>query len=69
MVGFPLAVAAVLSCRVIGGLLHILLLGPSLIVTDGLPGLLNLSRVLLCGLRLGCLLLIRVGVPSRLRFR
>ena len=55
--------------RVIGGLLHILLVGPSLIVTDGLPGLLNLLRVLLYGLLLGCLQLIRVGVPSRLRFR
>ena len=43
----------------IGGLLHILLLGPPLIVTDGLPGLLNLLPVLLCGLLLGCLPLTR----------
>ena len=50
--------------RVIGGLLLILLLEPSLIVADGLPGLLNLLRVLLDGLLLGCLLLTRVGVPK-----
>ena len=40
-----------------------------LIAVGGHPGLLSLSRVLPFCLPLGCLLLIKVGVPSRLRFK
>ena len=58
MVGCPLAAAAVVSCILLSGLF--------LIAVGGHPGLLSLSRVLSFGLPLGCLLLIRVGVPSRL---
>ena len=53
----------------IGGLLLILLLGPSLIVADGQVGLLSLFCAHPFGLLLGFLRLIRVEVPSRLRFR
>ena len=52
-----------------GGLLLISLLGPILTVSGGLVRLLSLFSVLLCGLLLGCLLAIRVGVQSRWRFR
>ena len=53
----------------IGGLLPIWLSGLCLIVVGGIPGLLNLFVVLLFGLLLGYLLLISLGVLSRLRFR
>ena len=55
--------------RKIGGLLPILLFVPCLTVAGGLAVLLSLCSVHSFGLLLGCLLLIRVGVPSRLRFR
>ena len=51
-----------------GGLLLILLLGLSLTAVGGLVVLLCLGSALPFGRPLGCLLLIRVGVPSRLRF-
>ena len=65
MVGCPFAVAAVLSCKVQAyrWLLLILLFRPCLTVAGGLVVLLPF------GLLLGCLLLIRVGVPSLLRFK
>ena len=70
MVGCPLAVAAVHSCRVqTGGLLLILLLGLFLIVVGGVAVLPSLCSVPSFGLPLGCLLLIKVGATSRLRFR
>ena len=53
----------------IGGLHPILRFGLFLIAAGGNVGLRSLLRVLLYGLLLGCLLLIRVGVPSQLRFR
>ena len=74
MVGCPLAVAAVLSCKVQADRL----IAPHLadrtffdccIMVGGSPGLLNLLCVLLSGLLLGCLRLTREGVPSRLMFR
>ena len=55
--------------RLIGGLLLILLFGLCLTVAGGLDVLLSLCIVHPFGLLLGCPLLIRVGVPSRLRFR
>ena len=54
--------------RLIGGLLLILRLGLFLTAVGGDVGLLSLCNELSFGLPLGCLLLIRVGVPSRLRF-
>ena len=69
MVGCPLAVAAVLSFKVQdSGLLPILLFVPYLTAVGGLVVLLRLCSAPLFGLLLGCLLLIRVGVPSLLRF-
>ena len=53
----------------IGGLLLILLLGLYLIAAGENVVLRSLFSVLPFGLLLGCLLLIRVEVPSRLRFR
>ena len=67
MVGCPLAAAAVLSCKVQP--LLILLSGLFLTAVGGHPALLSLSCVLPFGLHLGCLLLTKVGVPSRLRFK
>ena len=55
--------------RLVGGLLLILRLGLSLTAAGGLVGSLSLCNALLFGWPLGCLLLIRVGDPSRLRFR
>ena len=55
--------------RLIGGLLLILRFGLCLTVASGLVRLLSLCSVLAFGLLLGCLLLMRVGVPSRLRFK
>ena len=52
-----------------GGLLPILRYGLCLTIADGGLGLCSLFSVLQFGLLLGCLLLIRVEVPSRLRFR
>ena len=52
----------------IGGLLPILLFAPYLIIVGGLVLLLRLCSVHHFGPLLGCLLLIRVGVPSLLRF-
>ena len=52
-----------------GGLLLILLLGLSLTAVGGLVGLRSRCCALTFGPPLGCLLLIRVGGPSRLRFR
>ena len=72
MVGCPLAAAAaVLSCRfsLIGGLHPILRFGLFLTIAGGNVGLRSLFSALPFGLLLGCLLLIRVGIPSRLRFR
>ena len=70
MVGCPLAVAAVLSCKVLNDrwIVPILLFAPYLIVVGGLVLLHRLSSVLPFGLLLGCLLLIKAGVPSLLRF-
>ena len=51
-----------------GGLPPILLFAPSLIVVGGLDLLHRLSSVPPFGLLLGCLLLIKAGVPSLLRF-
>ena len=51
------------------GLLLILLLGLSLTVVDGLVRLRSRCNALPFGLPLGCLLLIRVEGPSRLRFK
>ena len=53
----------------IGGLLPILLFALYLIVVGGLVLLLRLSSVPPFGLLLGHLLLIKVGVPSLLRFK
>ena len=55
--------------NLIGGLLPILRFGLFLIAAGGNFGLRSLFSALPFGLLLGCLLLIRVGVPSRLRFR
>ena len=52
-----------------GGLLSILRYGLFLTLADGSLGLRSLFSVLPFGLLLGCLLLIRVVVPSLLRFR
>ena len=52
-----------------GGVLHILLFGPYLIAVGGLVGLFSRYSVLLYGLLLGCLLFMRAGGLSRLRFR
>ena len=54
--------------RMIGGLLTILLFALYLIVAGGLVLLHRLSSVPPFGLLLGCLLLIKVGVPSLSRF-
>ena len=51
------------------GLPLILLFGSYLIAVGGVVELRNLFNVHPFGLLLGCLLLIKVGVPSRLRFR
>ena len=51
--------------RLIGGLFLILLFGPCLTVAGGLVVLLSLCSVHSFGLLLGCLLLIKVGVPGR----
>ena len=71
MVGCLLAVAAVLSCKVRKDrwVALILLTGHILTVLGGLVGFLSRFSALPSGLLLGCLLLIRVGVPSRLRSR
>ena len=55
--------------RLIGGWLLILLLGLFLTLVGGVAVLLSLCSVPPFGLPLGCLLLIKVGPPSRLRFR
>ena len=55
--------------KLMSGLLLILLFGPCLTVAGGLVVLLILCSVHTFGLLLGCLLLIKVGVPSRLRFK
>ena len=69
MVGCPLTVDAVLSCRfkLIGGLLFILRFRLFLTAVGGIVGSLSLCSALPFGLPPGCLLSIRVGVPSRLR--
>ena len=54
--------------RLIGGLLLILQFGLFSTVVGGVAVLLSLCSVLTFGLPLGCMLLIKVGVPSRLRF-
>ena len=54
--------------RLIGGLLVILLLGLSSTAVGGIVRLLSLCNGLPFGLPPGCLLLIKEGVPSRLRF-
>ena len=64
MVGCPLAVAAVLSCRVQGDRW----VAPHLAVRTLFDCCRWTGRVTL-GLLLGCLLLIKIGVPSRLRFK
>ena len=70
MVGCPLAAAAVLSCKVRHDRwIAAHLLGLSLIAVGGLVGLLSRFSVLLSGQPLGCLLWIREGGLSRLRFR
>ena len=71
MVGCPLAVAAVLSCKVqpdrwIAPHLAVRL---CLTAVGGPVALLSRCSALSFGLLLGCLLLIRAGGPSRLRFR
>ena len=71
MVGCPFAAAVVLPARFIltDGMLLILLSGLSLTGVGGLVALRSWCSVLSFGLLLGCLLSIRVGCPSRLRFR
>ena len=64
MVGCPLAAAAVLSYAVQPDRW----IAPHLAVAVGLVVSLSRSGSLFFGLLPGCLLLIRVGVPSRLRF-
>ena len=54
--------------KLIGGLLFILRFGLFSTAVGGVVGLLSLCSELPFGLPLGCLLLIKVGVPSRLRF-
>ena len=65
LVGCPLTVAAVSSCKVLDDrwVAPILLFVHCLIVVGGLVLLLRLSSALPFGLLLGCLLWIRVGVP------
>ena len=72
LVGCPFAAAAVLSCRVQTDrwiVFFILLLGHSLTAVGGPVGLRSPCSALSFGLLLGCLLLMRAGGPSRLRFR
>ena len=72
VVGCPLAVAAVLSCKVQHDWWiapHLAVRTLFLIAVDGFLRLLSLSCVLSFGLPLGCLLLIKVGAPSLLKFR
>ena len=69
MVGCPLTVAAVLSCRVQSDRWITPDLVLSLTVVGGLVRLRSRYSVLLSGLLLGCLLLIKVGGPSRLSFK
>ena len=71
VVGCPLAAAAVLSCKVQADRWLLLILRFGLFLTDagGLVRLLSLCNALTFGLLLGCLQKIRVGVPSRLRFK
>ena len=70
MVGCPLAVAAVLSCKVQVDrwIAPHLAVRTFLTAAGGLVVLLSLCSALPFGLPLGCLLLIRVEVLSRLRF-
>ena len=68
MVGCPLTLCFLVRFWMIGGLLPILLFAPYLIVVGGLVLLHRLSSVPPFGPLLGCLLLIRAGVPSLLRF-
>ena len=71
MVSCPLAAAAVLSCRVQPDwwIAPHLAVRTFLMTAGGNVGLRSLFSALTFGLLLGCLLLGRVGVPSRLRFR
>ena len=55
--------------KLTGGFLLILLLGLFLIIAAGLVESLSLFGFLFSGLPLGCLLLIKVEVPNRLRFK
>ena len=71
ILGCPLAAAALFFVKfsMIGGLLLTLQSVLSLTVVGGSLGLRSLFNAPLCGLPLGCLLLIRVVVLSLLRFR
>ena len=71
MVGCPLAVAAVLSCRVQADRWFAPHLAVQTLLTavGGLVWSLSLCSALSFGLPPGCLLSIRVGVLSRLRFK
>ena len=62
-----LLLSPLVGWSLLGGFYLILLLELNLIVVGGPAERLSLCSVLLCGLLLGCLLLSKVGVPSRWR--